>query len=129
MGRREIKTRVLDYERRAAAQAADGVERSLREFAKDLARTRDYIPFEHFPQEELGQALRIPYQQLGWATAAARLDEAGRPLAPPARRVPGERVPADREPVDIADLQLFGRHVPLARALSGDTAFGPTYLS
>ena len=129
VGSREIETRVLDYEQRAATQAADGIERSLRDLARDIGRICDYIPFEHFPPEELGQALRIPYQQLGWATAVALFDDTGRPLVPPARTSPDAGGGTDREPVGGADLEIFGHNVPLEAALSGDTAIGPAYLS
>jgi two-component system, NtrC family, sensor kinase len=129
VGGRAIETRVLDFEERAAAQAAEGVERSLHDAAADLRRICDYIPFERFPQDELAQALRIPYQQLGWATAVALLDESGRPLATPARRGAGERSPGDREPLDLTDLEIFGAHVPLRAALDRAEAISAPYLS
>jgi len=126
---REIHERVLDTERRAATQASDVVERLLEQAAKDLGRTCEYIPFEHFPPDELAQALRIPYEQLGWATAVALLDATGRPLAPPARRLPNDKGPTDRETVSASDLKKFADRVPLRAALESEEAVGAPYLS
>jgi signal transduction histidine kinase len=127
--RKEIERRTLDHELRSAVHAADGIDRSVRDLARNLARACEYVPFEHFPPDELGQALRIPYQQFDGATAVALLDASGRALAPPARSARGARLAPDREIVDLADLEVFGRNIPLERALLEGTAIGPTYRS
>jgi len=129
LGGKAIEDRVLDAQRRAAAQSADLVERFLSDATRDLKRISEYVPFERFPADELSSALRIPYQQLAWTTAVALLDASGEPLTAPVHRAPGDAGAAEREVVDPVHLEAFSRHIPAAAALQRGSATSTPYLS
>jgi two-component system, NtrC family, sensor kinase len=102
-----------------AVAAARGCERWVAQSLDALRASLASLPLEELSPSETATVLRIPYRQLGALEAVALLDEKGRAVAPPVHEPkPGAKALTE------AELDEFGRHVPLSFALAAGAAIG-----
>jgi two-component system, NtrC family, sensor kinase len=126
---KEMISKIDDFQKKSISLAAQSIDEFLLSSVNMLKLSTQYIPFEQFPEQDLPDALMIPYRQFDFVNIVVLLDENGAQLAEPAFETEPKKNEAlsGHESVTVEEVEEFGRHIPIKAALSGGQAFGPTY--
>jgi signal transduction histidine kinase len=127
----EMTARIGEFQKKSASLVAQSVTDFLEEAIQALKLSTRLIPFDQFPEDELPNALMIPYRQFDYVNIVALLDREGKQLAGPAFETRPEKTAAleSHESVTVEEVGEFARHIPLKAALATGAAIGPAYFN